>query len=201
VSWPTCRDMSATFPAKGLRREDERAVQGQATQPPASTMRGQEGGATRGRDDGPTTSWCNKTTRGGTTTRRHDERVASREATQQPAGATRGREGGMGHNERTRRGDVATSWCNELTRGWRNERTVRGNATTSWCDKTTRGQRNERTARGDATTSWCNKTTRGLRNERTTRGYVTTSWHDKTTPGRHDERQHKLVVFPWSCSC
>jgi ribosomal protein S13 len=28
----------------GLRREDKRTVQGQATQQPASTMRGQEGG-------------------------------------------------------------------------------------------------------------------------------------------------------------
>jgi len=33
----------------GLRREDKRAAQGQATQQPASTMRGREGGATRGR--------------------------------------------------------------------------------------------------------------------------------------------------------
>ena len=31
----------------GLRREDERAAQGQATQQPASTMRGREGSATR----------------------------------------------------------------------------------------------------------------------------------------------------------
>ena len=32
----------------GLRREDERAAQGQATQQPASRMRGQESNATRG---------------------------------------------------------------------------------------------------------------------------------------------------------
>jgi len=32
----------------GLRREDERAAQGQATQQPASMIRGREGGATRG---------------------------------------------------------------------------------------------------------------------------------------------------------
>jgi len=32
----------------GLRREDKRAAQGQATQQPASMMRGREGGATRG---------------------------------------------------------------------------------------------------------------------------------------------------------
>jgi len=35
----------------GLRREDERVVQGQATQQPASMMRGREGGATRGRQE------------------------------------------------------------------------------------------------------------------------------------------------------
>jgi len=35
----------------GLRREDEKATQGQATQQPASTMRGREGGATRGRQE------------------------------------------------------------------------------------------------------------------------------------------------------
>ncbi len=33
----------------GLRQEDERATQGKATQQPASTMRGRECGATRGR--------------------------------------------------------------------------------------------------------------------------------------------------------
>jgi len=133
--------------------------------------------------------------RGGTTRRQDDERVARREATQQPAGATRGREGSAGRNERTRRGDVTTSWRNELMRGRRNKRTTRGNATTSWHDKTTRGQHNERMMRGDATTCWRNKTMRGRRNERTTRGDATTSWHDKTTPGWRDKRQQNLIVF------
>jgi len=75
----------------------------------------------------------------------------------------------MGCSERTRRGDAITSWCNELSRGWRNERTVRGNAATSWWDKMTRGQCNERTGRGNTTTSWRDKTARGWRNEGTTR--------------------------------
>ena len=35
----------------GLRREDERVAQGQATQQPASMMRGLEGGATRGQQE------------------------------------------------------------------------------------------------------------------------------------------------------
>jgi len=35
----------------GLQREDERVAQGQATQQPASMMRGQEGGATRGQQE------------------------------------------------------------------------------------------------------------------------------------------------------
>jgi hypothetical protein len=35
----------------GLRREDKRAAQGQATHQPASTMRGREGGATRGQQE------------------------------------------------------------------------------------------------------------------------------------------------------
>jgi len=35
----------------GLRQEDDTAAQGQATQQPVSTMRGQEGGITRGRQD------------------------------------------------------------------------------------------------------------------------------------------------------
>ena len=179
-----------------------------------TSMRGREGGArtgnaatsqqderTRGRcnkrttrDDAATTSWRDKTTRGGTMRGRDDKRAARREATQQPAGATRGQEGGAGRNERTRRGDATTSWRDELTRGWRNERTARGNATTSWHDNTTRGQRNERTARGDATTSWHEKATRGRCNEGTTRGDVTTSWHNETTPGRHNERRHNLVL-------
>jgi hypothetical protein len=101
----------------------------------------------------------------------------------------------VGRNERTRRGNATTSWCDKLTRGWHNERTARGNVTTSWRDKTMRGQRNERTVRGNATTSWLDKTTRGRYNERTTRGDATTSWHDKMTPGRRDERQHNLAVF------
>jgi len=35
----------------GLRQEDEKAAQGQATQQPASTMRGREGSAMRGRQE------------------------------------------------------------------------------------------------------------------------------------------------------
>jgi hypothetical protein len=107
----------------------------------------------------------------------------------------RGREGGAGCNKRTRRGDATTSWCDELTRGWRNERTARGNATTSWQDKMTRGQSNERMRRGDATTSWRDELTRGRHKERMTRGNATTSWHDEVTRGRRDERQHNLVVL------
>ena len=115
-----------------------------------TTTRGREGGArtgnatttsqhderTRGRcnerttrDDGATTSWRDETTRGGTTRRQDDERAARREAKQQPAGMMRGREGSAGCNERMRRGDATTSWCDELTRGWRNKRMARGNAT------------------------------------------------------------------------
>ena len=81
----------------GLRRVDERAAQGQATQKPASSQHDER---TRGwcnekttRDDGATIFWRVETTRGGTTRRRDDERAARREATQKPAGATRGREG------------------------------------------------------------------------------------------------------------
>ena len=119
---------------------------------PASTMRGQEGGATRRRD---------KTMRGITTRVQEDERAAHQEATQQPAGMTRRREGNTERNKRTKRGDATTSWHDELTRGWRNERMARNDATTSWRYKTTRGRRNERMARGNATTSWHKKTTRG----------------------------------------
>jgi hypothetical protein len=100
----------------------------------------------------------------------------------------------VGRTERTRRGDAATSWLDELTRGWRNERTARGNATTSWRKKTMRGWHNGKTGRGDATTSWRDKMTRGQHNEGTTRDGATTSWHDETTPGWHDERQHNLLL-------
>ena len=183
----------------GLSQEDERAVQGQATQQPASTMRGMRVRCNERttRYDDTTTSWRDETTRGGTTRQQDNERAARRKATQQPVGvgATRGREGGVGRNERMRRGDATKSWRDELTRGWRNERTARGNVTTSWRDKTTRGQRSERTARDDATTSWHDKTMRGHGNEKMTRGDATTSWHDKTTPWCHDERRHNLVVF------
>ena len=101
------------------------------------------------------------------------ERVACGEATQQSVSAMRRLEGGMGRSKKTRRGNATTSWCNELTRGWRKERTVRVNATTSWRNMTTWGQRNESTTRGDATTSW----------------------HDETMRGWRYERQHNLVVF------
>ena len=178
-------------------------------------MRGREGGArtgnattsqhdqrTRGRcnermtrDDGATTSWRVETTRGNMTRRRDDKRAAHQKMTQQPDDATRGRESGTGRNERMRRSNAITSWCNKLTRGWRNERMARGNATTSWRDKTTRGQSNERMGRGDATTSYCDELSRGRHNERTTRGYATTSWHNEVTRGRHNERRHNLVVF------
>ena len=117
--------------------------------------------------------------------------------------------------------DVATSWHDELTRGWRIERTTRGNAVfivhrrrhhrrrrrrrrhrrplpkneaSAPPPAAYQRQHNERTARGDATTSWCNKTTRERRNERTTRGDATISWHDETTPGRCEKRRHNLVV-------
>ena len=85
----------------------------------------------RARDDVATTSWHDKAMRGKATRRRDDKRAAHREATQQPDGATREQEGGTGRNERMRRGDATTSWCNEFTRGWHNERLARGNATTS----------------------------------------------------------------------
>ena len=108
----------------GLQREDEKAAQGQAMQQPASTMRGREGGETRGRQEmmarqpAGTTRQREATRRDDKTMRRRDDkRAAHREATQQPDGATRGREGGAGRNERTRRGDATTSWCDELTRG------------------------------------------------------------------------------------
>jgi len=87
----------------GLRPEDKRAAQGQATQQPASRMRGQEGGATRGRremmaqqqpdamrqqeaaqqDDEMTRGQCIERRRNNQPARREDERVAQ--------GATRGR--------------------------------------------------------------------------------------------------------------
>ena len=156
----------------GLRREDEKVAQGQATQQPHCSQHDER---TRGRcnegttrDDGMTTSWHDETTRGGTMRRQDSERAAHREATQQPAGATRGQEGCAGHNERTRRGDASASWCNKLTRWWRNERTTRGNATTSWRDKTTRGQCNgcnNQLARQDNPPTALNPNYRGSRTQ------------------------------------
>jgi len=46
--WRQQRLTAFNFVGNGLRREDKRVVKGQATQQPASTMRGREGGATRG---------------------------------------------------------------------------------------------------------------------------------------------------------
>jgi hypothetical protein len=52
VRWRQQRSTVFDGVGDGLRQEDERAAQGQATQQqPASTMRGREGGATRGRQD------------------------------------------------------------------------------------------------------------------------------------------------------
>jgi hypothetical protein len=48
VQWRQQRSTAFDGVGDRLQREDERAAQGQATQQPASTMRGQEGGATRG---------------------------------------------------------------------------------------------------------------------------------------------------------
>ena len=190
VRWQQQRLTAFDGVGDGLRREDERAAQASQHD---ERMRGWCNERTT-RDDGTTTSWHNKTTRGGTTRGQDDERAARREATQQPAGMTRGQEGGTGRNERMRRGNAATSSHDELTRGWCIERTMRGNATTSWRDKMTRGQRNERTARGDATTSWRDKTTQERCNEGTTRGDATISWHNETTPGWCEKRQHNLLV-------
>jgi hypothetical protein len=53
-----------------------------------------------------------------------------------------------------------------MTRGQSNERMRRGDATTSWCDKLTRWRNNERMTRGSATTSWHDKMTRGWRDKR-----------------------------------
>jgi hypothetical protein len=46
VRWRQQRSMAFDGVSDGLRQEDKRAAQRQATQQPASTMRGQEGGAT-----------------------------------------------------------------------------------------------------------------------------------------------------------
>ena len=46
VRWRQQRSMAFDGVSDGLRQEDERAAQGQATQQRASTMRGREGGAT-----------------------------------------------------------------------------------------------------------------------------------------------------------
>ena len=51
VSWRQQHSMAFDGVGDGLRREDERAEQGQAMQHPASTMRGQEGSAMRGRQE------------------------------------------------------------------------------------------------------------------------------------------------------
>ena len=48
------------------------------------------------------------------------------------------------HNERTRRGNVTTSWHDKLTRGQYNEKTTRGYATTSWHDKVMKGWHDKR---------------------------------------------------------
>jgi hypothetical protein len=63
VRWRQQRSMALDGVSDGLRQEDERAAQGQATQQPASNER------TRGwcnlrtiRDDGATTSWRDETT-------------------------------------------------------------------------------------------------------------------------------------------
>ena len=70
VRWWQQRSMAFDGIGDGLQREDKRAAQGQATQ-----MRGQCFKRTT-RDDGATTSWHDKTTRGGTTKQRDDERAA-----------------------------------------------------------------------------------------------------------------------------
>jgi len=51
VQWRQQRSTAFDGVGDGLRREDEKAAQGQATQQPASTMRGREGGATKGRQE------------------------------------------------------------------------------------------------------------------------------------------------------
>ena len=49
VWWRQQRSTAFDGVGDGLRLEDERVAQGEAMQQPASTMRGQEGGAMRGR--------------------------------------------------------------------------------------------------------------------------------------------------------
>ncbi len=51
VRWRQQRSMAFDGVGDGLRQEDERAAQGQATQQPASTMSGRQCGATRGRQE------------------------------------------------------------------------------------------------------------------------------------------------------
>jgi hypothetical protein len=118
--------------------EDKRAAQEKATQQPAGTMKGQEGGATRGRREMMQQPAGMMRRREGITTRRRDNET------------TRQREGGA------LRGDATTSRRDERYKDeWaaQRERTRRGNATTNWHDERTRGWRNERTARGDVTFS------------------------------------------------
>ena len=63
----------------GLRREDERAAKGHAKQQPASTMRGQEDGTTRGQQEmmarQPAAPQDNERWHDEMTTRRDDERA------------------------------------------------------------------------------------------------------------------------------
>jgi hypothetical protein len=102
VRWRQQRLTAFDGVGNGLRREDERVAQGQAMQQPDSTMRGQEGGATRGRQEmmARQPAGATRQQEGGTTRRQDDKRAAHREAMQQTASMTRGQEGGVGRNKR-----------------------------------------------------------------------------------------------------
>ena len=102
VRWRQQRSTAFNGVGDGLRREDERAAQGQTMQQPASTMRGREGGATRGRREmmvrqpaGATRQQeaarrDDKTTRGWRIERQHNNQPARQEDERAARGATRG---------------------------------------------------------------------------------------------------------------
>ena len=99
VRWRQQRLRAFNGVGDGLRQEDERAAQGQATQQPASTMRGREGGATRGRQEMMAQQPACAT--------------RQQEAAQLDKKTTRQREGGAS------RGNATTSRRDERTRGRR----------------------------------------------------------------------------------